>query len=119
VASPPLLDPCGEGTLHGSKVSSTWIGTQSGPALKGFLSIENIVFVWHVHTLYHVYVCVRARSLSCRKRGGQLKKKKSSFVNFFLILYLSFSPNLTYLEEKHGVEMTMVTYSLFSTHIHH
>jgi hypothetical protein len=71
VANPPLLDPCGEGTLHGSKVSSTWIGTQSGPALKGFLSIENIcVCVACAHSLSCICVCARVLYHVEREEGN-------------------------------------------------
>jgi hypothetical protein len=35
-----LPDPCEGGPLHGSEVYPTGVGTQSGPALEGFLFIK-------------------------------------------------------------------------------
>jgi hypothetical protein len=43
-----LPNPCGWGTLHGSEVYLTGVGTQSGPALEGFfviIIIKNEFFV--------------------------------------------------------------------------
>jgi hypothetical protein len=37
-----LPDPCGGGVLHGSKVYLTGVGTQSDPALEGFLVLKNV-----------------------------------------------------------------------------